>query len=188
MLSQITVSQFFFKGIPFFLIIYYILYITYYITISYKKKKNDFSMWWVSIFSNWDLRLRLFTLFLYQALQRIIQFKVHSEGISLEAETLTGLHRFEVRPQAAVAAAGNGEVPSVEHTRIALARLLRYCLDERVVSIAAQEFIDIGIRVATQNALIVHTGLHTPRLLEENRPLWFPLFSYMISLVHLQFL
>jgi hypothetical protein len=51
-------------------------------------------------------------LFLYQALQRIIQFKVHSEGISLEAETLTGLHRFEVRPQAAVAAAGNGEVLS----------------------------------------------------------------------------
>ena len=41
-----------------------------------------------------------------------MKFKIDIEGISLEAETLTGLHRFEVRPQAAVVAAGNGDVLS----------------------------------------------------------------------------
>ena len=59
----------------------------------------------------------------------------------------------------AVVPTGDGDVLADEHLRVALLSL-RQCLDERVVRIAAEEFVDDSLRVAAQHALIVPSSLH----------------------------
>ena len=51
----------------------------------------------------------------------------------------------------AVVPTGDGDVLADEHLRVALLSL-RQCLDERVVRIAAEEFVDDSLRVAAQHA------------------------------------
>ena len=62
-----------------------------------------------------------FLLIPYQALQSFMKFKIHAEGIALEAKVRVKLwHRLEVQAQCAVVLTGNRDVLAVEHARIAL--------------------------------------------------------------------
>ena len=49
-----------------------------------------------------------------------MKFKVHAEGIALDAETSTRLQGFEVQAQRAVVLTSDRDVLAVEHLRIAL--------------------------------------------------------------------
>ena len=72
----------------------------------------------------------------YQALKCLMKFKVHAEGIALEAKVRTKLwHRLEVQAEVAVVLTRHGDVLAVEHLRIAL-HAPRQRLDERVVRVA----------------------------------------------------
>ena len=86
-------------------------------------------------------RFYLFTFlpFPYQALKCLMKFKVHAEGIALEAKVRIKLwHRFEVQAEVAVVLKGDRDVLAVEHLRIAL-HAPRQRLDERVVRIAVEK-------------------------------------------------
>lgn len=89
-----------------------------------------------------------------------MKFKVHAEGVALEAKVRVKLwHRLEVQAQCAVVLAGNRDVLAVEHARIAL-HAPGQRLDESVMRIAREELIDGALLVELQNALITLARLH----------------------------
>ena len=102
----------------------------------------------------------LFSLFPYEALQCHAKFVIHSEGIAVDAEILANLHRLEVRPKTSIVPTGDGDELTVEDMQVALASRNRLRLDERVVSVEAEELVDDGIRVAAQHARNLLTGCH----------------------------
>ena len=80
-----------------------------------------------------------------------MKFKVHAEGIALEAKVRTKLwHRLEVQAVGAVVLTRNGDVLAVEHLRIAL-HAPRQRLHESEV-LVVEEFV--ALYVAAQHARI----------------------------------
>ena len=94
--------------------------------------------------------------FLYQALEGPEQFIAHADGVTLDAEIPIHLYRTEIQAQRAISLTGDGDVPTLEHVRIALAGSRRNGLDERVVLVV---IIILTFNVTAQDALIVLTGL-----------------------------
>ena len=89
----------------------------------------------------------------YQALKCLMKFKVHAEGIALEAKVRTKLwHRLEVQAGVAIVLTRNGDVLALVKARVAL-HGPRQRLDERVVRIAAAEFVDVGTMIAAPRQL-----------------------------------
>ena len=101
-----------------------------------------------------------FLLFPYQALQSFMKFKIHAEGIALEAKVRVKLwHLLEVQAQCAVVLTGNRDVLAVEHARIAL-HAPGQRLDESIMRIAREELVDGALLIELQNALITLARLH----------------------------
>ena len=96
-------------------------------------------------------------LFLYQAHESFVQFKVHLERVALDAHIRW--HRSEVRLKRAVVPTRNSNVAAAEDARVALLGP-RQRLDERVVRVTAEEIVNLAVRVAAQHALIVLTSPH----------------------------
>ena len=71
--------------------------------------------------------------FLYEAFESSVQFEVHAEGISLDIEIRSYLHRFEVRMIRAVTPTGDSYKLAIKDLRITLAGTWRACLYEGVV-------------------------------------------------------
>ena len=71
--------------------------------------------------------------FLYEALECLTKFTIYAEGVAHNAKVIPQLQFLEVQTRAAVIPAGDRDVPSFEHVRIALARSRGNRLDERVV-------------------------------------------------------
>ena len=92
----------------------------------------------------------------YQALKCLMKFKVHTEGVALDAHIRW--QRAEVRLERAVWTTRNGDVLALVDARVALRRPGQH-LNKGVVRIAAAEFVDVGTMIAAQHALIVLTGL-----------------------------
>ena len=89
-----------------------------------------------------------------------MKFKVHTEGVALEAQVRAKLwHRFEVQSVGAVVLTRHGDVLAVEHLRIAPG-VPGYRLDECVVRVAGEELIDGALLIELQNALIILTRFH----------------------------
>ena len=93
----------------------------------------------------------------YQALKCLMKFKVHTEGVALDAHIRW--QRAEVRLERAVWTTRNGDVLALVDARVALRRPGQH-LNKGVVRIAAAEFVDVGTMIAAQHALIVLACLH----------------------------
>ena len=90
-----------------------------------------------------------------------MKFKIHAEGVALEAKVRVKLwHLLEVQAQCAVVLTGNRDVLAAEERRVALVGLQGQRLGEREVSVAAEKLVDDGVRVAAQHARILLTGFH----------------------------
>ena len=94
-----------------------------------------------------DSVLPLLTLFihryiLYEAFKRPEQFVGHAGSILLNAEISTYLHGLEVRSEAAVVPASDGDVRANKQVWVSLAGCWRNGLDERVLRIAITEILD----------------------------------------------
>ena len=101
-----------------------------------------------------------------------MKFKVHAEGIALEAKVRTKLwHRLEVQAEVAIVLTRYGDVLAVKHLRIAL-HAPRQRLDEGEVILVAEllaehvatehtgiAFAGLGIAVATQLGLQIHAEM-----------------------------
>ena len=62
----------------------------------------------------------LFFTFPYKALESLTDFEGNASGIYVDAESPAHLHRSEVEAVRAVVASCDGDVPTLEHMRIAL--------------------------------------------------------------------
>ena len=150
---QITVITVIFLRVS----IFFIIYITIYILISYKAFKRGCTPSFFNCNNCNCNSCGRFYLFLYQALESFVKFEEHLERVALDAHIRR--QRAEVRLERAVRTTRNGDVLASEDARVALRRP-GHGLDERVVRVAAAEIIDVGIMIAAQHALIIPSGPH----------------------------
>lgn len=101
----------------------------------------------------------LIVTFSYKALQCLMKFTVHVEGIVLQVESFVDGHWFEVRSECAVVPSCHGDILTVEHFRIAF-RLPGDGLRERIVRIAREELVGVALAVESENTLILFASLH----------------------------
>ena len=93
---QITVITVIFLRVS----IFFIIYITIYILISYKAFKRGCTPRFLIVITVIVIAVAVFYLLLYQALESFVKFEVHFEGVVVDCHV--GWHRLEVRTQRAV--------------------------------------------------------------------------------------
>ena len=108
------------------------------------------------------------SLSLYEAFQCLAQFVAYGEGVAIDGEVGIGFQFLEVESYAAVVPAREGDELAIVEARVAPVGILWQSLDERVVSVLADELLHDGVVVTAQQTAILLARLHASVAAEDS--------------------